>query len=98
MPQYEVFPRAELDFRLANVRAGMADRGADCLLIASPESIYYLTGLDHWGFFAAHILVVPRKGEMALIARAMEGITVANQVHNAYSTAIPIAKNRRSMF
>jgi Xaa-Pro dipeptidase len=83
MPQYEVFPRAELDFRLANVRAGIADRGADCLLIASPENIYYLTGLDHWGFFAAHILVVPRKGEMALIVRAMEGITVANQVHNA---------------
>ncbi len=48
-----------------------------------PENIYYLTGLDHWGFFACHMLVVPAEGEMILIARAMERITIANQVTNA---------------
>lgn len=61
----------------------MRGHDIDGLLIASPENIYYLTGLDHWGFFATHVLVVPRDGDMALIARAMEGITVQNQVSNA---------------
>ena len=78
-----VFPREELNGRLAAVRAAMAERDLDGLLIASPENIYYLTGLDHWGFFAAHVLVVPRDGEMALITREMERITVENQVGNA---------------
>ncbi|MCP5072709.1 MAG: aminopeptidase P family protein [Rhodobacteraceae bacterium] len=77
------FPPQELEGRLAKVRASMAERNLDGLLIASPENIYYLTGLDHWGFFATHILAVSPDGRMILIARAMEGITVANQVHNA---------------
>ncbi len=83
MTDNTVFPRAELDTRLANVRAVMAERDIHGLLIASPENIYYLTGLDHWGFFATHVLIVPQDGEMALITRAMEGTTVANQVANA---------------
>ena len=77
------FPPEELDARLTNVRAKMAEQDLDGLLIASPENIYYLTGLDHWGFFAAHILAVPRDGRMILVARAMEGITVRNQVEYA---------------
>ena len=77
------FPPEELEARLAKVRAEMAEQDLDGLLIASPENIYYLTGLDHWGFFAAHVLAVPRDGRMILIARAMEGITVRNQVKNA---------------
>nr|MBX2835323.1 Xaa-Pro peptidase family protein [Gammaproteobacteria bacterium] len=44
---------------------------------------YYLTSMDHWGFFAAHVLVVNRDGEMALACRAMEQITFNNQVNNA---------------
>lgn len=77
------FPAAELSARVSNVRVRMAERDIDGLLIASPENIYYLTGLDHWGFFATHVLVVPRDGEMALITRAMEGITIENMVENA---------------
>ncbi len=83
MTESPAFPQSELDDRLAKVRAAMAERGLEGLVVASPESIYYLTGLDHWGFFATHLLVVPGAGEMALIARAMERITVENQVHNA---------------
>ena len=83
MTSTPTFPKSELDVRLANVRSAMAAADIDGLLIASPENIYYLTGLDHWGFFATHVLVVPREGELALITRAMEGITVANQVANA---------------
>jgi len=83
MPGYFVFSPEELDQRLANVRARMAEARLDGLIVSVPENIYYLTGLDHWGFFACHMLVVPAEGEMILIARAMERITIANQVANA---------------
>jgi len=80
---YEVFPEAELQQRLAAVRRIMQQRDLDALVVSIPENIYYLTGLDHWGFFACHVLVVPAAGRMALACRAMERITVENQVRNA---------------
>jgi Xaa-Pro dipeptidase len=61
----------------------MARRGLDLLLLSAPENIFYLAGLDHWGYFAPHLLLVPIEGEMALVTRAMEKVTIANQVANA---------------
>ena len=79
----EVFSESELRQRLDRVRAVMKVRGIDALVVSVPENIYYLTGLDHWGFFACHVLVVPVEGTLALACRAMERITVENQVGNA---------------
>ena len=81
--QAPVFPPEELAGRVARLRAVLAERDLDGLIVTVPETIYYLTGLDHWGFFACHALVVPQAGEMVLVARAMERITVENQVANA---------------
>ena len=83
MPECSVFPREELDARLSNLRGLMAERDLDGLIISVPENIYYLTGLDHWGYFACHLLIVPQSGTMTLICRAMERITVESQVKNA---------------
>ena len=83
MSRHDVFPRQELDARLANVRQCLARENLDGLVITAPENIYYLTGMDHWGFFAAHVLVMNANGEMALVCRAMEKITFDNQVRNA---------------
>ena len=83
MSCHDVFPRQELDARLANVRQCLARENLDGIVITVPENIYYLTGMDHWGFFAAHVLVVNANGEMALVCRAMEKITFDNQVRNA---------------
>jgi Xaa-Pro dipeptidase len=77
------FPRDEFDARLAVVRRGIAERGLNLLLLPSPENFFYLTGLDHWGYFAPHILLVPIEGEMVLIARGMEKVTISHQVVNA---------------
>ena len=78
-----LFSKEEYDMRLAAVRRAMAARNIALLLVSAPENIFYLTGLDHWGYFAPHILVVPADGDMLLVARAMERVTIANQVHNA---------------
>lgn len=58
----------------------MAERDLDACLIAAPENIYYLTGLNHQGYFAYHMLIVPQVGELCLIARDMERPTVEAQV------------------
>jgi Xaa-Pro dipeptidase len=83
MNKHNVFPPEELKQRLSNVRSQMVVANVDGVVITIPENIYYLTELDHWGFFACHLLVVPRDGEMILICRAMESITIENQVKNA---------------
>jgi len=77
------FPDAEYEGRLARVREAMAARDLDALLVTAPENIFYLAGLDHQGFFAYHMLIVPRDGELCLITRLMERVTVEDQVWNA---------------
>jgi len=74
------FDDNEYKRRRTQVREAMANRGLDACLIASPENIYYLTGLDHMGYFAYQLLVFPLRGQPALITRAMEKATVRDQV------------------
>lgn len=77
------FSDEELEGRLSRLRRRMAQSELDLVLLSSPENIFYLIGLDHWGYFAPHMLVVPADGEMQLITRAMEQVSVANMVRNA---------------
>ncbi len=77
------FSAEELAGRLGRVRAEMAQRGLDAAVIAAPENVFYLTGLDHWGYFAPHLLVVPREGEPVLVTRAMERVAIERQVRSA---------------
>ncbi len=81
--QTPYFTDAEYQARLRAVRGAMAAQEIDCFMISTPENIFYLTGLDHWGYFAPHILIVPAAGELVLVARAMEKVTIANQVRGA---------------
>jgi Xaa-Pro dipeptidase len=74
---------AEYRARLEAVRREMVARDLDLCLVSTPENIFYLTGLDHWGYFVPHVLVVPQDGEMVLVTRQMEQVTVANQVRHA---------------
>ena len=86
------FPRAELDRRLEAVRSRMAQRNLDACLVAAPENIYYLTGLEHQGYFAYELLVIPARGEPILVTRGMERATVQDQIpwvrHLGYSDGV----------
>ena len=77
------FSREEFDARLAKLRRSMAEHDVEVCLLSAPENIFYLTGLDHWGYFAPHLLIVPAGGEMVLVTRAMERVTIENHVRNA---------------
>ena len=77
------FTDSELERRLKAVRQEIAARDLDLILLSTPENIFYLTGLDHWGYFAPHLLLVPSDDQMVLITRSMERVTIENQVRNA---------------
>ncbi|MCA1439293.1 aminopeptidase P family protein [Ensifer sp. IC4062] len=77
------FTDGEIARRLDAVRAGLVDRGLDAAVFASPENLFYLTGLDHWGYFAPHLLIVPLRGVPTLVTRAMERVTIENHVRAA---------------
>ena len=82
MKSKRYFPAEEYEARLARVRASMDERELDACLVSAPENIYYLTGLDHQGYFAYQLLVVPLEGDPILITRAMERAIVHDQVPN----------------
>lgn len=77
------FTDTELANRLKTLRGRMAARGIDTAVLSQPESVFYLVGLDHWGYFAPTHLIVPADGEMVLVTRQMERVTIENQVRNA---------------
>jgi Xaa-Pro dipeptidase len=75
-----IFPDSEYARRVTSAREEMDRRGFSAMLVSSPENIYYLTGLDHQGFFAYHVLVLPLQGTPILVTRAMEKAVVRDQV------------------
>lgn len=77
------FSGQEVDSRLDRVREALAARKLDAAVFASPENVFWLTGLDHWGYFAPHLLVVPLEGRPVLVTRAMERVSVEKQVKAA---------------
>ncbi len=74
------FAQEEYDRRRERVRRLMGERGLDAIVVSSPENIYYLTGLDHMGYFACQLLIVPLEGTPMLVTRAMERATVRDLV------------------
>lgn len=80
-------PEDEYERRWAAVRKTVLDRELDALLIVSPENIYYLTGLQHQGYFAFTLLVVPAQGEPLLVTRSMERRAVLEHGHNVEHVA-----------
>ncbi len=77
------FSDSELARRVQSVRSSMADQELDLLMLSSPENIFYLIGLDHWGYFAPHVLIVPTDGDLVLVTRQMEQVAIRNMVRNA---------------
>jgi Xaa-Pro dipeptidase len=92
MAKATAFPKTEYDARLRKLRTRMDALGLRGALISAPENVYYLTGLDHQGYFAYESLIVPADGDPILVTRAMEQATVRDQVpwvtHLGYSDGV----------
>src|SRR5687767_16037457 len=77
------FDQEEIEGRIAALRAELIAAHLEAAIIAAPENVFYLTGLDHWGYFAPHLLIVPLQGMPVLVTRAMERVSVEKQVRAA---------------
>ena len=80
IPHEPVFDAAEYDRRLTAVRAGMAERNIDGLLVFSPHNVFYLCGMDSENLFDFQCLIVPREGELVLVILDFEEARAANSV------------------
>jgi Xaa-Pro dipeptidase len=91
------FSGAEIARRLRRLRAGLELKGLEAAIFASPENVFYLTGLDHWGYFAPHLLLVPLENEPVLVTRAMERVSVERQVKAAQFRGYPDTETAADM-
>jgi Xaa-Pro dipeptidase len=66
------FAQDEYDWRVESVRAGMAVRGLDLLIVTIPENVTYLTGYETIGYASYQVLAIPLSGDPLLMVREME--------------------------
>ena len=66
------FSDAEFADRLARTRAEMAERGLDGMLLFAPESQFWLTGYDTFGFCFFQCLVVGQEQDPVLLTRSAD--------------------------
>ncbi len=64
------FERDEFAQRVARAQQALAGRDLGAILLFAPESHYYLTGYDTFGFAMFQCLVLPAAGEPHLLTRA----------------------------
>ncbi|MEM1162545.1 MAG: Xaa-Pro peptidase family protein [Pseudomonadota bacterium] len=64
------FPRTEFDNRIARARAALAAHDLDAILLFAPESHYWLTGYDTFGFAMFQCMVLDADGRIDLLTRA----------------------------
>lgn len=74
------FNDEEFNDRLRRAREAISAKGFEACIITNPENIYYLTGLNHQGYFAYTSLILPLHEEPVLIMREMEKRIVKDMV------------------
>lgn len=83
------FTAEEYHERVERVRDAMRDLDVEAMLIASPEDIYYLVGLNHQGYFAFTLLLLPANSKPVLVMRSMERATLVTQAPDVEHVGFP---------
>ena len=66
------FTQAEYDARIAKVRAEMARRGLELLVVSDPSNMAWLTGYDGWSFYVHQCVLVALDGEPMWYGRGQD--------------------------
>src|SRR5689334_15885920 len=70
-----LFERSEYLARIARVKAAMAERGIDLLLVASPANQFWLTGYDGWSFYTPQMVALRIDAEEPIwVGRKMDAV------------------------
>ncbi|WP_321325706.1 ectoine hydrolase [Thiomicrorhabdus sp.] len=75
------FPFAEYTRRISELRARMAERLLDAVIISDAENIMYLTDYQTTGYSFFQALVVPLEGEPFMVTRKLEE---SNVIHRTW--------------
>ncbi|MCW3783613.1 Xaa-Pro peptidase family protein [Defluviimonas salinarum] len=78
MPEHGdlVFPQAEFDTRVANLRKLMAARGLDAVIMSMPHDLFYLSGYQTPGYYWFQVIVVPLDKEPFMVTRLLESSNI----------------------
>lgn len=71
-----VFPLEEYERRVSALRAEMAGRGLDAVVLAMPHDLFYLTGYQTPGYYWFQVLVVPLDREPFMVTRLLEASNI----------------------
>ena len=66
------FPQEEFDARLTALRARMAEKDFELLLVSGAENIFYLSGQQTPGYYTFQCLAIPANGSPFLVIRGLE--------------------------
>lgn len=67
------FTREEYAARVEKVRAAMAARDLDLLIVCDPSNMYWLTGYNNWSFYVHQCVIVSHDKEPIWFGRFMDG-------------------------
>ena len=70
------FSKEEFQKRKLNILKSMKEQNLDALLMFRQESMYWLTGYDTCGYVFFQTLVMNQKGDIVLLSRAPDLITL----------------------
>lgn len=66
------FTAGEYRDRIGRIRAAMAEKGLDVLIISDPSNMHYVTGYDGWSFYVHQAVVLAMEGDPVWWGRAMD--------------------------
>ncbi|HLI11614.1 MAG TPA: Xaa-Pro peptidase family protein [Alphaproteobacteria bacterium] len=85
-----LFAREEFMARIGRVKAAMAKRGIDLLLIASPANQFWLTGYDGWSFYTPQMVALSLDSEEPVwIGRKMDAVGAKFTAFLASENVVP---------
>lgn len=76
-----VFPPEEYAGRVQRLRARMAEKGFDLLLVSGAENVFYLSGQQTPGYYTFQCLCIPAEGAPFLIIRGLEAMNARLNTH-----------------
>src|SRR5688572_14237089 len=71
-----VFPMAEFERRLAELRRRMGVKGVEAMIVTTPQNITYLTGYQTTAYYYFQAVGVPMEGEPFMVTRRLEDSNV----------------------
>ena len=83
------FSKEEYQNRLDSVRASMAEKNLDALVIGDPSNMNWLTGFDAWSFYVPQVMVVLHDRQPIWMGRKMDAGAVRLTTYLDQSSVMP---------